>query len=42
MQTVRNGCNAEQSGTLEPERSNALERKVENVHVHASKPKKSV
>jgi hypothetical protein len=37
-----NGCNAERSGTprtFEPERSNAYERIVENVQVHASKSK---
>ena len=31
--------NGERLGTLEPERRNVLERKVENFHVHASKQK---
>jgi hypothetical protein len=32
-------CNAERLETFEPERSSALERIAENVHVHASKLK---
>jgi hypothetical protein len=39
MQTVRNG---EHLGTFESKRSNALERIVDNVHVHVSKTKETL
>ena len=39
MQTVRNGCNTERSGTFRSERRNAIARKVENVHTLASNTK---
>jgi hypothetical protein len=47
-ETVRNGQRSETVNgqecieTLEPERSNALERIMENAHVHDSKTKESL
>ena len=41
-ETVRNGERQEHLGTIELERSNAMERIVENGHVHVSKTKESL